>query len=199
MSRTLKIENHPFESINLLSEIHFGQIVSSFRRNLHTILKSDNVDTFCVPTTFADYTPINKFEINKNNNQNQNNSISEKRKSSDTEMNIDSNDNNKNESMSDLLYLVAKYEKNQLSKRDMQFLLKVRTILLKSLTVVNSRKIRAENQNKMIKKIISYKNENINSIDLVKNSIVEIDSTFNCTTMLYVLHPELNPCVRCFL
>lgn len=40
----------PFERLGMISELHYGQLVSAFKRNDQTVLKSELADILCVPT-----------------------------------------------------------------------------------------------------------------------------------------------------
>lgn len=87
------------------------------------IIRSDNSELFCVPTTHAGFT-VPGANILKPN-------MASRGIEPETS------------AREELLYLVGKYEKTQLSKRDMQYLLRVKDVMMKCLGVVNLREQRA--------------------------------------------------------
>jgi hypothetical protein len=87
------------------------------------IIRSDNSELFCVPTTHAGFTVPGANIVKPNM----------------ASRGIEPEAPAKEE----LLYLVGKYEKTQLSKRDMQYLLRVKDVMMKCLGVVNLREQRA--------------------------------------------------------
>jgi hypothetical protein len=46
--------NSPFDRTGLISELHYGQIISSIQRNTHTVLKTEHMDTFAAPTAYTE-------------------------------------------------------------------------------------------------------------------------------------------------
>jgi hypothetical protein len=166
--QTEEILLHPFEASSLISEIHFGQLVSSYRKNQHTILRSGNSELFCVPTTHAGFTELGAHIIKKNK--------------------VSRAIEPEAPAIEELLYLVGKYEKSQLSKRDMQYLIRVKDVMMKCLGVVNLRKHRALMRSTAISLYGDYKDNN--GADVVKRGISEFSKAFECPVEIYLLEPN---------
>ena len=137
----------PFECTGLISELHFGQLISSCKRDEHTVLKTDLSETFCAPTTFT--------EINGNN---------------------------------ELLYVVSRYSSGHLSKRDAEFLVRVKDLLAKGLSRVDQRDKRIKLR-QVLEKNLKHINSVADSIEgLLDQGIVEVENALQCKTRVYVLN-----------
>ncbi len=137
----------PFECTGLISELHFGQLVSSCKRNEHTVLKTDLSEMFCAPTTFT--------EINGNN---------------------------------ELLYVVSRYSNGHLSKRDSEFLVRVKDLLVKGLYGVSQRDKRIKLR-QVLEKNLKHINGVADSIEgLLDQGILEVENALQCKTRVYVLN-----------
>lgn len=137
----------PFERTGLISELHFGQLVSSCKRSEHTVLKTDLAEMFCAPTTFT--------EINDNH---------------------------------ELLYVVSRYSNGHLSRRDAEFLVKVKDILVKGLEGVSQRDKRIKLR-QTLERNLKHINGVADSIEgLLDQGILEVENALQCKARIFVLN-----------
>jgi Ca2+-dependent lipid-binding protein len=140
--QTKRYIDHPFDrTVGLISEVHYGQVVSAVARTEQTVLRTDKADICCVPTEF-----VGADDSAKNAG---NNSSSGTRTSLFHKATEDAAHANKSEAM----MLVAKYETSRLPRRDITFLTRVSSLLNSGLQLAHQRATRVATRSQLVHKI----------------------------------------------
>jgi hypothetical protein len=167
-----KYQNNPFDRNGLISELHYGQIISSCQRSEHTVIKTDKTDMFCVPTSLV--------KTNEKSNNDKTNTDKTK-------------DTNKSEEVtdSDVLFIIARYDTGKLSKRDSQFLAKVKEILVAGIASVGKRQFRISQRALLedsLKTLGTSAKDNLHGA--LVQGIMDMEYALGCTTKIFLLNPD---------
>jgi len=165
MDRYLKT---PFERTGLISELHYGQLMAAAWRGDHTVLKTEFADMLCIPCG---------------------------RKGSKVVSETDSNGDQSSAKGNDILclYLIARFESGLLSKRDMQFFMKLKTAMAESVDIINDRIQRQSNLQSLEKSFKAIASLGDSPRSILAQLLLELQVSFlQCTVRMYLLDPKIN-------
>ena len=157
-----------FDQIGLISEVHFGQTISSFQRQAPTVLHVGDADCFLLPI------PIN-----------------DTKKHSHVEMDLLKKcPKRKKLDLSDgKLCLVSRYPKECLPQRDVQFLKKLQEIISKSIFLFECRQQRKNDREAIISKLraIYADIHRYSPEDIIQVTAADSKIHFECNVDIYIL------------
>lgn len=163
-----KYLNNPFERNGLISELHYGQIISSCQRSEHTVIKTEKADMFCVPTSLSQKDIDRKKVMDK---------------SQDTKIE-DAKD-------PDVLYIIARYDSGRLSKRDSSFLSRVKDVLVAGIASVGKRQFRINTRALLedsLKTLGSSAKDNFHGA--LVQGIMDVEYALGCQTKIFLLNSD---------
>lgn len=97
------------------------------------------------------------------------------------------------------LYLVSRYDSNQLPRRDLMFLKKLGAIATVGMETINDRKIRAEERTKLLSRLTELSKVTDNPNEVVLQSMLEVETVVNSKTMIFLLDSDGITFFRCSL
>lgn len=163
-----KYLKNPFTRTGLISELHYGKLMSALHRADYTILKSNLVDTMCYPT-FEKY---KKLSIVSTQQQQQHQQEEQE-------------ENNKN-----MLFLTARYSSGKVPKRDVSFMEKLHHSICQGISIMNAREERMKNFKLLKENLELLSNATENSSGIIVQSLLDFELTMQCKTQLYLLNTD---------
>jgi Ca2+-dependent lipid-binding protein len=187
--------NHPFERLGLISEIHYGQVISAVKRAEQTVLRTDKADICCIPTDFVlkegsggQLGTSGGVKLRKLND-------STNAKEQDVDVAVTAADSG---SASEAMVLVAKYETSRLPRRDMLFLSKVTNLLNKGIQLSYQRTHRAAIRTALVHKLTALKDHVKDSPEeFCLDSILLLETHLSCPVELYMIGMDGKNLFRC--
>ena len=178
---TDKYLSHPFERTGLISELHFGQVVSACDRASHTILKTDKSDIFVLP--------INRMSADGKKEE-PHTAVAKKLKLGEVAPIPD---------REPIMCLVARYDNSKLPRRDIQFLQKFQDVLMRGLKISTKREARTALRATLEKNMSAMHHAADVAIanDVLIAGISEIELGLSCKVDFYALMPDSKSFYEC--
>jgi Ca2+-dependent lipid-binding protein len=182
---TQKYHGEPFSRSGIISELHYGQLLSAVERSQHTVLKIDGrADMVCIPASADEGSAINPAGGDKN-------SPEKAKKATGARGKGNKAGKEPAKRTDELLYMVARYDYGQLPRRDLGFLTRFQSILVRGLQVATKRKERVA-QRAVLVKSMEYVAEHTKHManDVIVHGIVEVEGGIGASCELYTLLPD---------
>jgi len=167
----------PFERTGLISELHYGQVISSVQRGEHTVLKTPHADILCLPTSG----PPPPIALPSSTGGKAGAGAGGKMgKHASHNKHDDEEKEGEDSGPQDILYIVARYDKGKLPRRDVEFLQKFQSILMRGLAMANSRKQRQDARDVLEKSLTSLANSSRSfANEVLMQGILDIEVAFS--------------------
>lgn len=181
---------NPFERNGLISELHYGQLVSALQRSEHTVMKTELLDMLVIPTVSVEladsgvHTPsfasIASPELKYKKKEKM--SAAEKAEVERLKQVENAADT------TEVLCISARFESGQLPRRDIQFMKAVKDTLVKHIDVMRGRMSRSEQLNQLnFHTAILSKAEDIPANAMIE-AIFDVEQGLDCHTEMHLLH-----------
>jgi len=169
----------PFERTGLISELHFGQVISACTRATHTVLKTDVSDVFVLP-------------INRASAQENMGTGSPKKPKLGEEPPPEAE-------REPILCMVARYDTGKLPRRDIQYMQKFQDVLMRGLKISTKREGRQILRAALEKNMTFMQNNTDICIanDTIISGIVEIEQGLGCNMDIFALMPDGKTLYEC--
>lgn len=168
-----------FDQVGLISEVHYGQALSAFKREAPTVLRFGECDCFLLPTIVKRTRGASASALQADKGEGTtvqvHAAVSKKKKK------IDVGEGE--------LCLVSRYAKDCIPQRDVEFLKKMRDIISKSILLFEERQIRRVERRGMLQKLkaICADIHRYSPADVIMTSANDVSDHFGCAVDVYLL------------
>ena len=193
----------PFERTGLISEQHYGQVISSHQRCQRTLLSSDLCDAVAVPTVRPDAQPapsspsktphyLDRAKADGDTPKKKGSAAAAAAAAAASGAGAGADEEvppDVAEGGADTLYLVAKYGAKQLPRRDVVFLEKFQAVLVNGLSMAVQRSERTRKRDVLLASFARLRDLPAFTNDVYIQGIFDLEIALQCPVEIYALLP----------